>query len=479
MTAVPLPQPLRVAVMRGNTPVPGAEVRWRLISGAPGGWVGGAVTSATGIATTTNADGLAEIMWSIDAAQQGVTHRIEAVLMSGGFAATTPPVQFNARFDSAATTSYAHPSGTCPTLAGVTDVQTALDKLCAAIATPQPTLQLEAITLGGAKTNTQLIKDNLILNGIEVGTDAFVKGVKIAVDTKQLDLRLQADDPAVEVSIDIPYPGTDWDRSYWAAMMPPQKFVAGGPAIPQPGTFGFQTIRLDGQLKVEKSALFWKPSDHAVAMLLAAERHRFGSAVLPQFAAMFKQMGWLTPMLDKVLCRLKVRSALVFADDAKGERRWLNAEHLGTTDKITGRELLRRERDPQRAADLDMFFWLALPVPGVIFYFGKGGSQPIRTNLGTLKDGLDAIATGWKDRNRTLLLTAHADESGGAPNNLKLSELRGKRLSEAVKALGVPAQAITVEAKGNSAPPEGPLLGDATDSPNRQVAARFGGDFKP
>jgi len=132
---VELPQKLRVAVMRGDTPVKGATVCWRRVNSAPGGAVSinNSVVATTDvcddIVTTTDANGLAEITWSIDAAEQGVTHRIEAVLLTELGLADTPPVQFTARFDSAATTSY-EASSTCPSLAGITNVQAALDALC-------------------------------------------------------------------------------------------------------------------------------------------------------------------------------------------------------------------------------------------------------------------------------------------------------------------------------------------------------------
>jgi hypothetical protein len=50
---------------------------------------------------------------------------------------------------------------------------------------------------------------------------------------------------------------------------------------------------------------------------------------------------------------------MIWAEGAKsGERIYLNAEHLGTKEALTRRELSVRTRDPQRAADLDMFVYL-------------------------------------------------------------------------------------------------------------------------
>jgi hypothetical protein len=50
---------------------------------------------------------------------------------------------------------------------------------------------------------------------------------------------------------------------------------------------------------------------------------------------------------------------MIWVDDTKtGERIYLNAEHLGVNGPTTGRELLVKERDPQRAGDLDIFVYL-------------------------------------------------------------------------------------------------------------------------
>ena len=71
------------------------------------------------------------------------------------------------------------------------------------------------------------------------------------------------------------------------------------------------------------------------------------------------ELGWTAePLVDLLLCRIRLRAAMIWADDSQtGDRIYLNAEHLGVKGPITNRELLIKERDPQRAADLDVFVY--------------------------------------------------------------------------------------------------------------------------
>jgi outer membrane protein OmpA-like peptidoglycan-associated protein len=483
-TPISLPQKLRVAVMRGATPVLGAKVTWRTPAGAPASWINGTLVPAGGVTTSTLVDGLAEVTWAIDAAQQGAAHRLEVVLMSGANLANTPAVQFNARFDSAAQTSYA-PTGKCPTLAKATNVQDALDALCDAI-DDFPTLRLAGITLLGGKHKgvkaVELVQKELILNALEVDAAAFLDGIAFSTNFQKLELGLQAYDPAVEISLDLPYPTTDPERIYWLqTLQAPVSGLVGAPnhtigPLPQPfGAFGFNTIRLDGGLAVKKEVLFWRPSAHAVRFLSTAAQHRFGARLVDE-RTVNGQWDPLPPA--RVLCRLRVRSALVFADDPKTKSRiWLNAEHLGTQGPVTGRELLVDTRDPQKAADLDMFIWLRLPEPGIVFYFDQGSAKPTRSNLGTVDDGLNATLGQLQQHGGGVELRAKADEPGTKAINLALSGKRGQGVRELLTARGLPASAIAVTALGNDQPAFPPPAPNAVDTLNRRVEVQF--TFKP
>jgi len=355
---VALPATLQVAVMRGRAPVPGARVQWVLPTGAVATRVAGAPVDAThGVTTTTGSEGLTEVVWSLDSAQPGARHQVRAeLLLPAGGTARGPGVTFTAAFRTAASTSY-DAADACTLLAAATTVKDALDVLCANVTTvaPTPTLQLGAIQLRGPGAVTELLKDPVILNGLEVPHTAFLDGILLATQLSGKAIKpesaMRTFDPVVEVELDLPYPTTDADKIYWATVSTKQ--------ISRP--FGFQRLRLEGSVAIEDAAapgVLWKPSDAAVVFLKTANLHRWGQQVT---SAAPKQAGWGGTDADTVLCRLRVRSAHVWAEDPNTKKRaYLNAEHLGTKAGSTDRELLVKERDPQRAADLEMFFYLKL-----------------------------------------------------------------------------------------------------------------------
>lgn len=98
---VTLPATLRVAVMRGESPVPFARVHWKVlgpagaadtitdISGAPGG---------TDLILTTGPDGISEVKWTVDPAKPDDVHQVSADLQDGRQPGT-PPMIFSAGFD--------------------------------------------------------------------------------------------------------------------------------------------------------------------------------------------------------------------------------------------------------------------------------------------------------------------------------------------------------------------------------------------
>lgn len=131
-TMVTLSAKLRVAVMRGEIPVAGAAIRWSLFQGAPPCQINGqACTAANAITVATNAAGLAEVDWAIDATQPLALHRVQAAIDPAPAAGGSPPIVFSATFETAAHTAYA--PGKCSHLLTVDNVQDALDILCAKI----------------------------------------------------------------------------------------------------------------------------------------------------------------------------------------------------------------------------------------------------------------------------------------------------------------------------------------------------------
>jgi hypothetical protein len=93
-----LPAKLRIAVMRGETPVHKAPVLWELIgpAAAPGQINGADVTS---LDTSTDANGVSEITWSLNGADLANIHQIKASIPG---AAGIVPIIFSARFETAA-----------------------------------------------------------------------------------------------------------------------------------------------------------------------------------------------------------------------------------------------------------------------------------------------------------------------------------------------------------------------------------------
>jgi hypothetical protein len=357
-----LPSPLRVAVMRGRTPVAGAAIRWSVAAGDPQGAIDGQqVGSGATFTVPTGSDGLCAVGWAIDAGQPDAVHRVRAELVGPSGAGEGPALVFSATFRTAANTSYQ--PGACDVLATSRTVQEALDELCRNLggAVEPETLSLTAIRLFGGGGFTDLLNDTLIFNGLEVPFDAFADAINFGISGRPIASSFQDFDPVVEVELDLPYPITDPDRQYWAVASQPAQ---GEPGIT--GMFGFQRVRLDGSTRIRlrragdiERGLLWTPSKQANRFLQTLPAHLGGSLVVDR-----NQLGELQWQIDerqpRILCRLRVRSAHVWAVGENERRIYLNAEHLGTSAGATDRELLVNDRDPQRAADLDMYFYLRL-----------------------------------------------------------------------------------------------------------------------
>jgi hypothetical protein len=395
---VPLPQKLRVAVMRGETPVKGATIRWSPPIGAPDSRINGQpCTAALSQPSTTDANGLVEVDWAIDRAQPLAAHKVQATLQLAAGKDLPDPIVFNATFETGAHTAYV--PGACEHLKDVDNVQEALDTLCEKIDEKRPVLTLKQIRLLSSKgaaielirQDTKEMKD-VILNGLtDVPPDAITGGIRFGFDGEVANIEIMPFDPVVEVELDLPYPTTDMDRVYWseAARVP------GGPPT-LTGPFGFQRLRLDGTVTRAAAAtnlapgLLWQPSQQAAMFLAGADFHRFGQT--PVALDQLKRAGWIgEPGYSRILCRIRLRAPMIWTGKDR-ERAYLNAEHLGMNGSITKRELELGARDPQTAADLDMFIYLKVPPrPATPAPAGPGGTilvdvPPILGNLGNLGD---------------------------------------------------------------------------------------------
>lgn len=337
---VALPEPLRVAVMRGQTPVVGAVIRWAPVAGAPDTQINGQpCTSAQAVTSVTDANGLCEVAWSLDAAKLHDVHRVSATLEVSASQDLANFIDFGATFSTAKLTGYE--PGACPTLANVNNVQDALDTLCANLGQNSPTksLRLKQILLRGPQP-TPLVDDNgLIRNALEVPATAFLDAIEFLIDSTGLaQLVFDPLDLVAEITLDIPYPSTDPDRTYWTGVTHSRLL------------FGFQQIRLDGSFKTAQEGILWMPSAAAKAFLQTAPVHQFG------------QRGIQPLPFAKIPCRLRLRSALIWAKDpGTGEPIYLNAEHLGAPTQPGVRPLFLKQTDPQRSGDLDIYIFLTVP----------------------------------------------------------------------------------------------------------------------
>jgi hypothetical protein len=338
---IKLPQPLRVAVMRGQSAVAGATVHWTAIAGAPDTQIDGQpCTAAQSVTSITDANGIAEVAWSLDRAKLHDVHRVSATLALSPSADLPNSVQFNATFATAKSAGYE--PGQCAFLNNVDNVQDALDTLCANLGQSKPikSIRLKQIVLRGPQA-TQLIDDNgMIRNALEVPANAFIEAIEFLIDSTGLEhLVFDRLDLVTEITLDIPYPSTDPDRAYWTGVSHSRLL------------FGFQQIRLDGSVKTAQEGLRWMPSPAVRQFLQTAPVHQFG------------QRGAQPLPFAKIPCRLRLRSALIWAKDPEtGEPIYLNAEHLGGPTQPDMRPLFIKQTDPQRAGDLDIYIFLTVPL---------------------------------------------------------------------------------------------------------------------
>jgi hypothetical protein len=329
---VPLRAKARVAVESGGLPIINRQVRWSIPAGTPPGQINGAAGQVT---TLTDSNGLAEVTWALDRTQPAAEHALLAELVASPGMPVTP-LRFSASFETARRTSYV-PG--CDLLSNTNNVQDALDKLCSNIgAAPVPdTLQLRRIRL--LSGNVELIRDDVILNAIEIDPDQLVEGIEFTCDRGPLAGAHAPFDPIVDLEIELPYPVTAPDFDYWARPL--------DLTLP----FATQRIRLDGPVDVGGNLITWKATREVVRFLQSARTHLFGEGGKALFAA---------ENVLRVLTRLRLRSQFIWIGIEDNRRVYLNAEHLGVAGPITRRELDLKLRDPQLAGDLDMFFYLVV-----------------------------------------------------------------------------------------------------------------------
>ncbi|UAK23284.1 DUF6519 domain-containing protein [Sphingomonas nostoxanthinifaciens] len=348
---IPLRAPLRVLVLRGGLPLPGVTVTW----------ANDASVTLDGSGAATDAQGLVAVMAALDPAKAADLFSVTASLTPPAGVPPVAPIMFSAGFATAARTSY---DPGCDLLADTSTVQDALDTLCANINGVPDALQLTRIAMSGASGVTELLADGVIANGIELDPEAFLRGLIFTVDRGPLRVQPQPFDPIVDIELELPYPTTRTELTDWQNMMDAN-----------PAPFGTQRLRLLGTVTVKEHEIVWTPSQQAEAFLHLWQRHMFGAGE--------KTLMELEKRAMRVLGRIRLRSQFVWIEVAdtplspietkltkreqaalvlkRRKRIYLNAEYLGGVTSGNGRALLIGESDPQRAGDLDMFFYFVPP----------------------------------------------------------------------------------------------------------------------
>lgn len=133
-TLVTLADELRVGVANGEHPVPGAYVRFTMLTPgdklSPGTGIVPYSTTVDSLTVKTNAKGVASCVWGL-LPSSGHAHRVRAELLDELLTPIHLPVVFGATLSTADQVAYLPPKD-CATLQGARTVQEAIDKLCAA-----------------------------------------------------------------------------------------------------------------------------------------------------------------------------------------------------------------------------------------------------------------------------------------------------------------------------------------------------------
>ena len=226
----PLPYPLQAGVSRGDTPVAGERVRFRVVAG------GGTVDSQPAVEVPTLIDGTAAVRWTLG---DGDDQRVEAVLLGAGGTEAHLPVRFAAQVGGPAE--------------------------------EDPGFHVQRV----------LWQNGFILrNDARAGLDDLRSGLLVAFDaplakeavrggpSEQAPDAMTFAKPVCTLTLHLPYPLDTSERNLWNF---PDSLTPG---------FGTRPIRLDGTLLAEDDRLLWNPSDPVREWL---EKNPF-SVLLPRVA---------------------------------------------------------------------------------------------------------------------------------------------------------------------------------------------------
>jgi len=341
------PSALRAGVRIGRKPVSGARVRFDLLSqGAPAtaGLIvrqGAGVGSAQGqsVIVETGVDGVASVNWSLNL-NDGV-QRVRAVLLdandTANVAALPLPIEYSATLNQAAQVGYA--PGACAGLAGIGDVQAALDKLCADLAKvtiPEPPLFVERVVASGSNLS--------IGNNESLSPDQLVEGIEV-IFSEAIGTSVKGNEPILRVWIDFPFPADRSQRATWRTFL-----GLGTSASPIIGTI---PLSLAGKIEVNAAGngLHWRPEKNTQFLLKTAPAHKFGLQTMDEPLVSFADLP--------LKAYISVRGDCVWTRRNE-PRRYLDGEVLAMQDANNLFAMEPKMLDRQLAADYRIWFYLVM-----------------------------------------------------------------------------------------------------------------------
>lgn len=305
-----LPQSLQVRVANGVWPVSQAQVKFKVAVG--NGKIEAGSNSGTELIVPTDAQGLAECGWTLDA--KNASQQVEAVLLDSAGDPVNLPVRFNANLSMASQVAY-DPSK-CPPLkeAKANTVQKAIDALCKqGRREAQPGIHILDVTLanGDRLRNDRAVTANALAEGLHVICDAAVDSASVVKK------------PTVIVSLDLPYPLTSTDMALWGT----------GPAI------AFQPIKLAAIASGSDERIIWAPTQDT--------------------------KDWLVNRLFQVIKELERGERLLAHLTLKGNFIWgperglyLDGDAYGVRARGGRTDVNLPSGDGHKGGDFEMWFWL-------------------------------------------------------------------------------------------------------------------------
>ena len=301
----PVPQPLIVRVSNGRWPAE-ADVTFRVTVGSgqvdDSGGPQAEVTVASDPAT-----GLASCAWTLDVVTP--SQRVEAFLTG----MDDHLVGFNAALRTAGSIAF-DPENCDKFDTTVTDVQTAIDELCNMGLGEEPGVLITDVLEAGT--------DSPVLNDATLPVTSFANGIRIKCDRDPAAASV-ADKPVCFVTLDMPYPANEADRTLWDVS----------------GVLGYQPLKLRADVSSSDAIVTWKP--------VGLTRDWLVDKLFPTMTHL--KMG------DRVLAHLTIKGNFVWASD--DSTMYLDGDSYGALDGTRTR-LRYPSGNGLKGGDFEMWFWL-------------------------------------------------------------------------------------------------------------------------